>query len=355
MSGTMIMRTNFGDYKIDIDKFNESNKEFNNRPEVKKRNEEILEVPVKITESSYSKYLKKWWETPNSPDNYVYTNLPVSFLISIINPNDFPIMFKLNNYEFPIAPNSEEELNLPIGELVFTCIHVEIIPPISLISRDEAIRHINQYLRNIYDIDYSNWWDEKITDFILTDGAGICSDYSDTLKDISAVNPPIIISSLNIPDTPDIEEWCKTHQNELQQDSNSTNLYNELFGREIDHLIQCPDGKIGCLVAHYKIEYQLDQIAIEFRKKVNANKISYIDLCEWWKSFYESVLFEMIQSFINSNMDNHKVDEFGQMEFPVIDLELPAYIAKGDFRYLPCDKGTWRDYHIGGGTIQKIN
>nr|QBK87733.1 MAG: ssDNA and RNA-binding protein [Marseillevirus LCMAC202] len=256
---------------IDINNINACYKALYSIPDIKKESEKPIECPVYINKGHAGNYLKRWWKNPNKVGQ-IYAGKPsVSFLSSIINPRDYPITLQLASYEFPIAANSEEPFDLPLGTLVFIDRGVVFTPPVVETPIENAMKQLTEIL---------------------------CKD-------------PAFCGSEDI--TEIIE--CKNKKEFLFMKS---------FSRGV-----------------FPTTEELDSATIS--PVINRQQ-----------STPEEVL-QHVQEFIESYSHLHPVSN-GQLPFLQLSIEEPAYIVKGDNRYIPPEEydTTWRKFRLVGGNIGEI-
>lgn len=333
--------------------------------------------------SSFGYQLREWIDDKITPGKFIQTLrcelMKPDYWISVENLSDVKMWVQVGNYEFSLPNGKKEELGLYRQLLTFTGIEVKCQIPFKLIPISRAIEICREHLEDQvgppkgagYTKDFQFWY-QLAVDFMY-DYPYICynaPEVSEKRKLISIDRAPCYSKTLLVPDdNEDLDEWNIKNDDLLKKEKITYNWSYSLgskipkMGEKItktvmdiltvdSYLVDCPDGIIGCIVAHWGKDYYLTREQVERRKEINSKIISYQDLLVKWKERYERALDNRIGECIEKLTDGDNI------LFPDIDsLENIKCELIGNLTLHPpkVERMQWRDYVIDAGCICKLD
>lgn len=172
--------------------------------------------------------------------------------------------------EIPLKINDVNNINLPYFELTFVDKVVKISVPLTKTKREEAFAIIEEVLFDTFKSkscgfkDELDFWDDKAIEFLL-EHKGICEDYPKNGKEshhnhISRDIAPCIY-----------EKFTETTDGCFPCSISMRERVDGLFWDREKIAVDCPDKMEGCLVAHYKFNYYMNDEQLSLRKEYNSN------------------------------------------------------------------------------------
>ena len=343
------------------------------------------------------------------PPLRMLSNIPRGYIVSIENcatHKDANAYFYIQSVSqepvITIAPGKTEKVDLYAKPLLFTSMDIKMDIPIVSVpvkrARFEAIKYLIET-----SIPTSTWiWSDIAWKFILETGA-ICEDATlpenaaeyDRLSRAECHTLSVSSFDEHSGDV-DIDAWLNQHprlqmwfkcppvvsaafsadgeehtryQNALPAFTFTSMREERYFETAVNHAIDCPDGRTGCDVAHYKVSYSVNADQRSRRNQFNAApRISFAQAQAKWRDYLLSIVKSDVLDQVNKAypLDSKSSTSSSPLvPFPLLEETNCCKVTTHDLlpekleEKLSADLANpsigWRGYADAGGFLAKID
>jgi hypothetical protein len=248
-----------------------------------------------------------------------------------------------SNIEINLPIDTKIELNLPTHGLVFASRLIRLNYKLTPVPRNLIEVDIDTLLRYIMNKKEAVY-EKVVAEFLLLIGASVDKETIPHNIGKGAREDPSYITSITMAG------------NRATANGNSTKLVDGYINTTKNVPTGCPDKMIGCATAHFKRKYIRDPVKKNLIDTINTTKISYSDLLEKWKNYYDEVFIKKKEEMITNTLDKH-----GDL-FPLWDIISKDEVQSTQNMFYTMDKYEYdwngpdgNPYFISEGIIAKRN